>query len=200
MQIMIVSGQPIFRDALAAIATEDLGAAKVIVGASLEQAPQEADVLDLLLLDPPCFVDIEQWIAASAAIRATRRILVIPERNIRFARLALSHNFQGVLPKTSERILMVAILNLIFAGGEYFPCFDEEGVADGVGSSVLNDKLTPRQRQVLEYMRRGFSNKEIAKSLAVSVATIKVHVQAILGAAGARNRMEAVSRLIDSQD
>lgn len=200
MQVVIVSGQPIFRDVLVAIATEDLLATRVIVGQDLEQVSQEAETPDLLLLDPPCFVDMEQWIVASASLRSMKRMLVIPERNVRLARLALAGGFQGVLPKTSERHLMVAILKLIIAGGEYFPCFDEEVAIENAATIIYNGKLTPRQQQVFKYMRRGFSNKEIANALGISVATIKVHVQAILGATGARNRMEAVGRLTNEQD
>ncbi len=51
--------------------------------------------------------------------------------------------------------------------------------------------LTPREQQVLLLVCRGCTNKEIARSLRVSIHTVHVHVGAILLKTGAGNRTEA---------
>lgn len=51
--------------------------------------------------------------------------------------------------------------------------------------------LTERQRQVVERLRQGQSNKEIAYGLGISIGTVKAHIGAILVRLGARNRTEA---------
>jgi len=52
--------------------------------------------------------------------------------------------------------------------------------------------LTPRQREVLDVMMQGKSNKGICRILNLAEPTVKNHVTAILKALGATNRTEAV--------
>ncbi|MEV4421811.1 helix-turn-helix transcriptional regulator [Patulibacter sp. NPDC049589] len=72
------------------------------------------------------------------------------------------------------------------------------------GSSPATDAsragLTPRQRQTLELMLLGLSNAQIAERLVVGIPTVKSHVTAILRAAGATNRAEAIGRFLSSSD
>lgn len=51
-------------------------------------------------------------------------------------------------------------------------------------------KLTKREQQVLEWVQRGASNKEIGKRLGVSDATIKAHMTKILKKHCLRNRSQ----------
>lgn len=53
--------------------------------------------------------------------------------------------------------------------------------------------LTPREREVLALLAAGASNKEIARTLSVSVHTAKFHVASIIEKLGASGRLEAVS-------
>ena len=53
--------------------------------------------------------------------------------------------------------------------------------------------LTARQREILEMMAAGLSNRAIAARLGISAYTVKFHVAAILDALGARTRTEAVT-------
>ncbi len=51
--------------------------------------------------------------------------------------------------------------------------------------------LTQRETQVLRHLALGLSNKEIAKSLAISVETVKEHVQHVLRKIGVNDRTQA---------
>lgn len=55
--------------------------------------------------------------------------------------------------------------------------------------------LTARERQIVPLLAEGRSNKEIARELAISVATVKNHVHNILGKLGAGHRRAAVARV-----
>lgn len=59
------------------------------------------------------------------------------------------------------------------------------------------DALSPRQRQVLEYIRVGRTNRDIAARLGVSVATVNKHVHDILGTLGVSNRTQAAAAVKD---
>jgi two-component system, NarL family, response regulator YdfI len=72
------------------------------------------------------------------------------------------------------------------------------GVLGGAGSSTLFDTgderaLTAREREVLDMMAEGLSNRSIARRLGISAYTVKFHVASILGKLRAVTRTEAVT-------
>jgi pSer/pThr/pTyr-binding forkhead associated (FHA) protein len=53
--------------------------------------------------------------------------------------------------------------------------------------------LSPRQQEVLSYLKEGLTNPEIAVRLGVTERTVKAHCQEVFDRLGARNRTAAVS-------
>lgn len=53
--------------------------------------------------------------------------------------------------------------------------------------------LSPRQRQVLEYVRVGRTNREIAARLNISIGTVNKHVHEVLSILKVRNRTQAAA-------
>ena len=71
----------------------------------------------------------------------------------------------------------------------------------GVGMSVFQPQsdgeaalLTPREREVLDLIAAGSTNREIAAALHLSPHTIHEHTSSLYRKLGARNRAEAVQR------
>jgi DNA-binding NarL/FixJ family response regulator len=60
--------------------------------------------------------------------------------------------------------------------------------------SLSAGPLPPRQREVLQLLGQGLTNKEIAIRLGIAPATVKVHVSRLIEQLGASNRTDAVSR------
>ena len=59
-------------------------------------------------------------------------------------------------------------------------------------SEGLPDGLTPREAEVLTLIAAGLSNSQIARTLVVSEATVKTHINHILAKTRARDRAQAV--------
>ena len=59
---------------------------------------------------------------------------------------------------------------------------------------TLEEPLTAREREVLELVSQGLSNKLIARSLQISEHTVKFHISSISTKLGASSRTDAVSR------
>ncbi|WP_332673869.1 response regulator transcription factor [Aromatoleum sp.] len=62
--------------------------------------------------------------------------------------------------------------------------------AQAVVASELN-KLSPREREILGFIARGQSNKEIARELDLAESTVKIHVQNILRKLNLTSRVQA---------
>ena len=62
--------------------------------------------------------------------------------------------------------------------------------AQTVVASELN-KLSPREREILTFLARGQSNKEIARKLELAESTVKIHVQNILRKLNLTSRVQA---------
>ena len=50
--------------------------------------------------------------------------------------------------------------------------------------------LSPREREIVELVAAGKTNKEIAALLVISLNTVKAHLGNIMGKLGVRNRVE----------
>ena len=101
----------------------------------------------------------------------------------------------GFVPKSAPSAVFLSAIHLVLAGGTYIPrevlAIASEGPAHAP-PDMHHGKLTARQSDVLKLMAEGQSNKEIARALDLSPATVKTHAAAAFAALGAGNRTEAV--------
>ena len=101
----------------------------------------------------------------------------------------------GFAPKTSKSAVIEAAIRLILAGGRYLPPrFIDIASRQGGAAPAAGARLTARQIDVLKLIATGQSNKEIARDLDLSPATVKAHTAAAIAVLGASNRAEAVFR------
>lgn len=103
----------------------------------------------------------------------------------------------GFVPKTARSAVIEAAITLVLAGERYIPARVLELVGDPAGQEARTSfpasaTLSVRQIAVLKFIAEGQSNKEVARSLALSPSTVKAHIAAAMAVLGATNRTEAV--------
>ncbi len=64
-------------------------------------------------------------------------------------------------------------------------------------ASDVDLQLTPRERDVLQALARGLTNREIAAELIVSLSTVKAHVEHIIAKLGVSDRTQAAVRAVE---
>lgn len=68
------------------------------------------------------------------------------------------------------------------------------GSSDGAPIGGPIDRLTPREREVLDFMATGLDNRAIAAKLRIQYTTVRGHIRSVIEKLGARSRLEAVAR------
>ncbi len=91
---------------------------------------------------------------------------------------------------TSEEL--IATIRTVHAGKSHIPAIIAEKLAERMGT----EELTHRELDVLEQIVRGMSNKEIATELEISEATVKTHINSLLGKLGVTDRTQAATAAI----
>lgn len=200
MRVLILGEQPIYCEGLGAIVGRLDGGASVTVSVG-PKALAEADPAgaDLILVElsgqgsPERGEELRRLAAAPDV-----KVAVFSDRDQpNFVRETMGFGVKGFIPKYLGVALVESALRLVEMGGRYVPdsllSSRPEGFAEMSEAFLASgcEKLTPRQRDVLSELGKGRSNQEIGKVLGISVATVKLHVNAILQVLGVRNRTEA---------
>lgn len=109
-------------------------------------------------------------------------------------------------PKEIELDSLVEVIHLVMQGNYVVTdkVFDEEGLNDWMEEGVEEvagqyyaelsetfSPLSPRESEILQYVTRGMSNKEIAQLLGISHQTVKNHMTSILRKLAVDDRTQA---------
>jgi DNA-binding NarL/FixJ family response regulator len=112
------------------------------------------------------------------------------------AREVMREGAAGFLPKTMPLDdLKVAVKGLL-TGERYVPSYlmvkKDAEVVQARHAVAAPGELTSRERQVLDELMQGWSNKEIANNLGITEITVKSHLMHLFRKINARNRTDAV--------
>jgi len=118
--------------------------------------------------------------------------------------MVLGLGARGYIPKTLKPQVMLDVIRRIMDGETYHPlrCANDsngEGVAPETAVSAerrgmhgLFATLTKREREVLDGVVQGLSNKAIARNIGVQEVTVKVHLKNVFTKLGVTSRTHAV--------
>jgi DNA-binding NarL/FixJ family response regulator len=113
---------------------------------------------------------------------------------------ALSAGASGFLLKRTSPEDLIGAIHTVVAGDALLSPSVTRTVIDraarqptpATDAAQVLERLTPRERDVLELVARGLSNAEIAEALVVEETTVKTHVKHVLGKLRLRDRVQAV--------
>lgn len=87
---------------------------------------------------------------------------------------------------------LVAAIRTVHEGKSHIP----QVIAERLAERMSTEDLTHRELKVLEQIVHGKSNKEIGTELDISEATVKTHVNSLLGKLGVTDRTQAATAAI----
>lgn len=115
---------------------------------------------------------------------------------------ALGAGVHGYIPKSLPSAQIAAALKGLLDGQIFVPPAigkrESVGGESSGGFKLDQDKLTLRQRDVLQELLKGQASKEIARTLDIAEGTVKIHLAAIYRALGVRTRAEAIAKMSKS--
>ena len=202
VNVLIADDHTLFREGLAVIIAGEEDFEVVGQAGTTEQAVQLArDLLpDIILLD----IDMPGGGLEAARIIADEfpviRIVILTssEEDDHLIR-ALKIGARAYILKGVAARELLRILRAVRAGESYVPPMlaasllleMREAQSQQKQSASPLDELTPRERQILEGLAAGLSNKEIGEQLFLSEKTVKHYMTNILQKLQVRNRVEA---------
>ena len=192
MKVLIIDDHPVVRAGLAALLNSSDPHLRILqapgCSAGLELAEQHPD-LGLVFMD--LRLPGEDGVSAIAEFRGRRPslplIVISSSESPDDVRAALAAGALGYVPKSAAPQTLFGAMKLVLSGEIYVPPFVLDAPPTGPAA-----RLTARQRDVLALLSEGATNKAIARRLALSEKTVKIHVSAILRELGVANRTQAV--------
>jgi DNA-binding NarL/FixJ family response regulator len=205
-RIGIVAADPLRRVGLEAILNEIPGLAAVPL--SLEQAMASGSLAAIVLDARAAGPNLGDVLARFRREVPGVKVVVLGESlDPKHVQRVIGAGAKGYLAETvgedEIRMAMDVVLDgsvwaprkvlarLIDAGGGQRPSTRTDRRED------VAEKMTPRERQVLELLKDGKSNREIAISMGIDETTVKAHLGRMLRKAGVTNRVELTLRAMD---
>jgi DNA-binding NarL/FixJ family response regulator len=183
---------------------ETLAAEVVVVGEAASVGEAAAGIRHVV----PDVVLLDVHLPGGGGVEVVRQIR--PELpRVRFLALSVSDAVEdviavirsgarGYVTKTISAHDLVKSIKTVFGGEPVFSPrlagFVLDVFTERPGSTVVRDPnvdlLTPREREVLRLLARGYAYKEIATKLHISVKTVETHVSSVLRKTQLSNRYE----------
>lgn len=196
IRILLADDHPVVRDGLAAmLATQPDFAVAGEAGTGAEAVELAARLRpDVVLMDleMPVLDGIEAIRRLRAAVPAVQVVVLTAFDTDERIVGALQAGAQGYLLKGAPRAEIFAAIRTVAVGGALIPPVVASKLLRQVRAADDPDALTDREREVVQLVAAGFSNRDIADRLSITERTVKFHVSSILAKLGAKNRTEAV--------
>lgn len=148
------------------------------IDATVEHSP-DVVILDIEMPGLDCFHAAEEIRRINPK---TKIVILSGKYHDRYIESAMRVDARAYVTKEDPSEHAVKAVEAVCQGKRYFsPTVQDRLDADGKGTGQLrSDQLTDREWDTLEYLAKGYSKKEIASFLHISVKTIEKHTQSIM--------------------
>jgi len=118
---------------------------------------------------------------------------------------AIHAGASGYLLKSTSREQLVSTIRAVHSGQVFLPAELTRTIIGMVDINIAGEELTVREKEILLFLKKGFTNKDIAQHLYISGSTVKTHLHNMFIKLGVNNRTDAIakavkSRLLDSKE
>ncbi len=164
---------------------------------ALARLPQENPSVVLFDINLPGMNGIECVRRLKPRLPNTQFVMVTVYEDANHIFDALSAGASGYMLKQTKRSELIDALKDVHAGGSPMSSQIARKVVQSFrrtesGTDGTND-LSPREREVIELLARGYLYKEIAEKLAISVPTVNTYIRRIYEKLHVRSRAQAVA-------
>jgi len=199
-RILVIDDHPLFRDALRVAVGKTFPQAQFAEGRNIEEAIEaldKHDAFDLALLDLkiPGVQGFDGLLRLRKLYPCLPVLVISGLEDNRVISKVLSFGAAGFVPKSIGRESLGAAIKTVIDGSVYIPDGYNPASPDEDHDDELIKKissLTPQQFRVLQMLRKGLLNKQIAEEMNVGARTIKAHVSEILRKLDVNSRTQAV--------
>ncbi len=197
MNVLVVDDHRLFLDGLRFTLNKLGDAIDVSVLSSFAEAESmlsQAEQFDLILMD--LNIDGGDGVALMVKLRElgilTPVVAVSASDDLRHIQSALEAGASGFIPKAMDAWQMIAGLRRVLAGELFVPQDIQRRISAATQAQQNQQPLTKKQRQVLELLCEGLSNKQIAEHLSLTEHTVKSHLLIVYQKLEVNNRTECV--------
>ncbi|WP_421511187.1 response regulator transcription factor [Enterobacter sp. JS8-1] len=152
--------------------------------AQLSASPAAIVMIDGDLIQKEGIAFLEEIIHRFPALRV---VMVLARKESRWGEQMMQRNVMAIIPRNANPERFAAVLDSVSRG---MICFPGEWLRKQASQEALLT-LSERQREVLKRLAAGESNKEISRSLNISAATVKAHLEALFRRLDVKNRTQA---------
>ncbi|HZU66431.1 MAG TPA: response regulator transcription factor [Ktedonobacteraceae bacterium] len=196
IQVLIVDDHPIFREGLRRAIEQDPAFRVLAEAATGTEAIKLAQELrpDVVLMD--LNLPDQDGVNATAVMRRelpqTEVVVLTGMLNPTAITQAMQAGANGYLYKDTRASEIRAAIEDAVEGRVHLSPRVTELLVNQMRPTGRQEPLTEREREVLQLLARGASNKEIMQTLQIAEATVKAHVRSILSKLGVQSRTQAI--------